>query len=151
MANPFPFVAGSVLQAAELNGIGEAATSFTPTITGYTRGNGTTTAGYVRVNKFIYLYVREVLGSTSSITGNLGLTLPINAVDIAALSGFCMLGEAGVTVHVGFIRPTAGSTVAIEASLSSATYVRVAAISSTVPFTWATNDFFQFALTYEVA
>jgi hypothetical protein len=151
MANPFPFVAGDVLTAAELNGIGEAATSFTPTITGYTRGNGTTTAGYVRVNKLVYLYVREVLGSTSSITGALGITLPINAVSIAALSGWCMLGEAGVTVHVGFTRPTGGGTVEFEACNAALSYVRVAAISSTVPFTWASGDFFQFGLTYEVA
>lgn len=66
MANPFPFVAGSVLTAAELNGIGEAAVSFTPTFSSYTRGNGTSVAYYMRVNKLVYVYCEETLGSTSS-------------------------------------------------------------------------------------
>jgi len=151
MANPFPFVAGSVLQAAELNGIGEAATTFTPNLTGYTRGNGTSVAGHVRVNKLVYLFLRETLGSTSSLTGNLSLTLPINAVSVERLSGWCVLGDTGVAAYVGFIRPVSSSSVAIEAINAAGTYAAVAAISSTVPFTWGNTDFIQIALTYEVA
>jgi hypothetical protein len=150
MANPFPFTAGQVLTAAELNGIGEAATSFTPAITNYTRGNGTSVAGYVQVNKLVYVFVRETLGSTSSITGAMGLTLPINAAAVNRLSGYCALGDAGNLTFVGFIRPSAGSSVAIEAVNAAGTYAYSASVSSTVPFTWVTTDFFQFALTYEV-
>jgi hypothetical protein len=76
MANPFPFVAGSVLTAAELNGIGEA-TAYTPTITNGSLGNGTITGSYVQVNKLVYGAIKFALGTTSTITGQLQFSFPI--------------------------------------------------------------------------
>jgi hypothetical protein len=150
MANPFPFTAGQVLTAAEMNGIGET-TSFTPTIAGYTRGNGTTEAAYLQVNKMVYVYVREVFGSTSSITGALTFTLPINAVAVGSISGWAALSETGVALNIGFTRPLGTTSVAIEVSNAASTYARVTAISSTVPFTWGNTDVIHFALSYEAA
>ena len=54
MANPFPFTAGQVLTAAQMNGIGEATIAYTPTISNGTLGNGTMSAYYSRVNKLVF-------------------------------------------------------------------------------------------------
>jgi hypothetical protein len=151
MANPFPFVAGSVLTAAELNGIGETAVSFTPTFTNYTRGNGTSIAYYMQVNKLVYVYVKETLGSTSSVTGVISMTLPIAAVRAQAVQmARARIDDTGAQVYWG---TTFGgtSTVILFADLASGTYTAFANISATVPMTWASTDAFQFAFVYEVA
>jgi len=150
MASPFPFTSGQVLTAAQLNSIGEV-TSFTPTISNYTRGNGTSDAGYIQINNFVYVYLRETLGSTSSISGALSLTLPVSSSARETMSGWVQFGEAGVASYAGFARPVTASSCAIEAINAGSTYATIAAVSSSVPFTWASGDFFQIALSYEAA
>jgi hypothetical protein len=122
MANPFPFVAGSVLTAAELNGIGE-----------------------------VYVYVKETLGSTSSVTGVITMTLPIAAVRAqAAQMARARIDDTGAQVYWGTTF-SGTSTVILFADNSSGTYTTFANTSATVPMTWASTDAFQFAFVYEVA
>ena len=152
MANPFPFVAGDVLTAAELNGIGEAAVSFTPTFSGYTRGNGTSVAYYMRVNKMVYLYVKETLGSTSSVTGSIAFTLPIAAVRAEAVQmGRSRIDDTGNTIFWGTTQSANGTTCVLFADLASGTYTSFASTSATVPMTWTNTDAFSFSFVYEVA
>jgi hypothetical protein len=82
MANPFPFVAGSVLEAAQLNGIGEAWTSYTPTVT--SSGGTITTVGavsayYTQVNKIVFVYFSIEITTVGTATGQLRFTLPVNS------------------------------------------------------------------------
>ena len=153
MANPFPFVAGQVLTAAELNGIGEAGTAFTPTYTGYTRGNGTVFAKFMRVNQFVFVYVQEILGSTSSMTASPVMDLPVasNGAASQLKSGVEFYDDSANIIYFGQTRSSGGTTVEINAQLASGTYVSRAQPSATVPFTWATGDRFTFAICYEAA
>ena len=152
MANPFPFTAGQVLTAAQMNGIGEAGTTFTPTWTGYTRGNGTTVAYYVRVNKLVYIYVEETLGSTSSMGSAPTLTLPITAARTQAISpSRNRIDDTGANVYWGTTVPISSSSVVLYADLASGTYVAFAGITATVPMTWAATDKFATAFVYEAA
>jgi hypothetical protein len=152
MANPFPFVAGDVLTAAELNGIGEAAVSFTPTFANYTRGNGTSVAYYMRVNKLVYVYVKETLGSTSAVTGALAMTLPIAAVRAEAVQmARARIDDTGAQIYWGTTHSSGTTQTILFADLASGTYTAFAGITSTVPMTWASTDAFQFAFVYEVA
>ncbi len=152
MANPFPFVAGDILTAAELNGIGEAAITFTPTFTGYTRGNGTSIAYYLRVNKLVYIYVKETLGSTSSVTSSPAMTLPITAVRAEAIAmGRSRLDDTGTEIYWGTTTPNSTTSVNLYADKASGTYVSFQTISSTIPFTWVTTDAFTLAFVYEAA
>jgi hypothetical protein len=48
-------------------------TAYTPNYSDFTLGNGTVTAKYCQVNDFVHVIGSIVLGSTSSITGNLGI------------------------------------------------------------------------------
>jgi len=156
MANPFPFVAGEVLTAADMNGIGESVT-FTPSyVSGYTRGNGTVSAAYVRVNKLVFLYVAETLGSTSSVTGNFIFTLPIAPANAQSLiRNNLELLDVGVFRYYGAITANDATSVRSEVFTTSpggaTNIITSVSVSSIFPFVWATGDAFRFGLVYEVA
>lgn len=76
MASPFPFTAGQVLTAAQLNSIGEW-TSFTPSWNNVTIGNATESWYYAVVNDIVFVEGQTVLGSTSTITGNVTVDVPV--------------------------------------------------------------------------
>jgi hypothetical protein len=150
MATPFPFSAGQVLSSAEMNSIGEAGTSFTPTWTNYTRGNGTTIAKYVQVNKLVYAYVEETLGSTSAVTGDLTLTLPLTAASAPSVNGQVLFRDVGVQNIVGALFCTTTTTTFVRV-LVVGTYNSLGVISATVPFTWGTGDKIVCNFTFEAA
>jgi hypothetical protein len=141
MANPFPFVAGDVLTAAELNGIGESWISYTPTVGSITVGNGTLTGKYTRVNKVVFVRVTFVLGSTSAIAGDASIALPITGVDGTTLSGLvgtAVYRDNSTSIsYWGWWRSFLGR----EGTFGT--------ISATVPFTWATGDSIHVQATYE--
>lgn len=127
-------------------------TSFTPTITNYTRGNGTSQAYYVRLGKFCSVYVREVFGSTSSISGNPVITLPFTAARVGAISPTSViLLDTGTNYFFGNTFTTSTTSVTMKALLANQTYVVEANIAATAPFTWTTNDEFQLTINYEMA
>jgi hypothetical protein len=85
MANPFPFVAGEILTAADMNGIGEFI-SYTPiltaTTTNPTLGIGAiTSGGYWRVNQLVIYRFAVIFGSSGVVpgVGNYQISLPVTA------------------------------------------------------------------------
>jgi hypothetical protein len=80
MANPFPFVAGQVLTAAELNGIGEAWTSYTPTLTqGVTVTKTVQYAKYTIVNKIVFVSVALAITGAGTPNSVINISLPVTA------------------------------------------------------------------------
>lgn len=126
-------------------------TAFTPTWTSYTRGNGTTDSQYVRIGKMVHCYVRETLGSTSSITGNMFFTLPIAARSTAAVGGSAYFFDSGAAVFPAIVYMNSTTQCFIYASLANQTYVREEATTAFVPFTWTTNDRIHVTVIYEAA
>ena len=158
MANPFPFASGDVLTAAELNDIG-AWTSFTPSfVSGVTVGNATIEAAYITLNQITFVYVDFILGSTSAITGDVRLSLPVNALG-ATVGTFTVAaflqGNAYDFSASGYYklmgRAFDNSSVRITASAANTTYVQYASLGSTAPFTWTTNDHLTFSTYYRSA
>ena len=85
MANPFPFVAGEVLTAADMNGIGEW-TSYTPVLTATTTnptlGTGATVIGsYARVQNLIIYNFLITFGTSGFVAGvgDYKVSLPVTA------------------------------------------------------------------------
>lgn len=82
---PSTWLAGAVLTAAQLNAqlrdnmkaIGDPWTAYTPALTGITLGNGTITGRYAAAGKLILWSAKLTLGTTSSVTGNLTIGLPV--------------------------------------------------------------------------
>lgn len=114
---------------------------FTPTFSNFTLGNGSSGGRWRRVGSFtIELRAQLILGSTSSVTGTLGLTLP------ASLSG---QGSAGTQLVAALGRDVSASTgytgLAKLQSGGGTTLNEIYGPSSTVwnatsPFTWANGD-----------
>ena len=151
MANPFPFVAGSVLQASELNGIGEYA-AYTPTFTNLTVGNGTVAFRFGRVQNFIHVHGKITFGSTSSVAGNVTFTLPVTAANQSdgQVLGEARLDDAGITTVFGLVIKATNTTGAIQAYNATTTYLTNTAFTATVPFTWSTGDVILVNFIYEV-
>lgn len=92
---------GAVLPKALLAGTGSgwASQSYTPTWTGMTIGNGTTTGNYFQIGKAVFGYVSVTLGSTSSVSGAIIFTLPVTSKTGAAYSdSVTWLGNGGILI-----------------------------------------------------
>jgi len=123
MANPFPFVAGEVLTAADMNGIGEW-TSYTPVLTASTNptlGTGSIQSGaYARIQNLI-IYRFFIGFGTSGVNagaGNYRISLP--------------LASAGVT---SFYENNIGSVAFFDTSANSIYYANawIADVNNVTP------------------
>jgi hypothetical protein len=153
MATPFPFTAGQVLTAAQLNGIGEAWTSYTPVV----KGGATTVtatinyAKYAQVNKIVIVVASVNVTSAGAANGVVTMSLPIAAANI------------GSTVDIG----TCGSFIIKDASaayftgaaqlittteVAGSSYASTQNMGATQPaFTLANGDGVGMFVVYEVA
>ena len=152
MANPFPFVASTILEAAQLNGIGEKLT-YTPTTTNLTLGNGSLTASYVRVQKLVYVQIGLVFGSTTLFTGSPSFTLPVTASSSRiGLAATVSMLDSGVAYFLGGVAiSTTTVTPYVSQANGSYLYTDNQNISATVPMIWATNDDMRIHFVYEAA
>lgn len=76
MASPFPFSAGQVLTAAQLNSIGEW-TTYTPTITQSGTVTYTGNAQYCVVNELCFVNFKLTITGSGSSGNDVSVTLPV--------------------------------------------------------------------------
>lgn len=129
--------------------IADAWTSYTPTYSNFSLGNGTVDAGYYRVGRTVVYRGAITFGSTSSVTGNIQVSLPV-----AAKSSTWSLGSvSGEDNSGGFARTTGAAEInpAIFATGINFTSTGNASWNATTPFTWATSDILRWTITYEAA
>ena len=140
-----------IADSAETTGMrwGGGWTTWTPTLANFTLGNGTVTARYQQIGKTVNFSVKVILGSTSSVTGAVGVSLPANNAQNGHLFN-TFIGDVGVGNYNG-LAESFDNYVYVRAILTNSTYSSFSAISSTVPFTWTTNDYFFITGSYEVA
>ena len=125
-------------------------TTWTPTYTSVTIGNGTATARYQKIGKTVNLFWDFVLGSTSAIGTNPSFTLPINAAQQNVIFNARLL-DAGVTVYFGIGRLLTAA-ISLQEMRVNATYGDIiGGLTATVPFTWTTSDRITLQASYEVA
>ena len=129
-------------------------TTYTPTFTNLTVGNGTVVARYAQIGKIVKAYIGFNMGSTSSMGTAPYFTLPVTAVAPGSNTPLGLLyledsGVAGYNGNVGYRTTTTAQPFAIAAN---GTYLGYSSnLTATLPFTWATNDFFNGYFSYEVA
>ena len=83
-----------LIKDGEVDGIDVSAIGtwqdWTPTINNATQGNGTVTARYVQIGKLVIGMFTFTLGSTSAVSGDVNITLPVTGattnVNLASLS-----------------------------------------------------------------
>lgn len=129
--------------------------TWTPTFaSGVTLGNGTFPfAKYVVIGKTVIARFSFVLGSSSSITGNVIVNLPVTAA-----STYSILTPIGIVRHQtagagydGSIEWESTTTAQIIAKNSAGTNLSLVALSGTVPATWVTGDSISCQFMYEAA
>lgn len=128
--------------------------TWTPTVTGITLGNGTIEARYTQYNKTVAFTFVFTLGSTSAITGEVIVPLPVNRRTTTQVGeGTVLLRDAGTANYVGFaFYPGGNNTQVLIRYLSvGGSVVAPTSLSSTTPFTWGNTDQILLSGTYEAA
>lgn len=119
-------------------------TTWSPTWTNLTVGNGTVTAKYYQSGKFVVCRLTLVMGTTTSVTGEVSVSLPVTSVAYAGTAGTQPLGLGGAydtsATAATQILPVWGSTTTADLD-----------VDATTPYTWATGDEINFQLYYEAA
>lgn len=138
--------------------LGGAWSTYTPTLTNITLGNGTLAGRYRAVGKTVDFLITLTFGSTTSITGsNSKMTLPVTALSGNWTSGDC----AGYDTSANQWFPLCIFTAAAGGGASTADFLiktyntsagsNAVTISSSAPFTWATGDVLTIRGKYEAA
>lgn len=125
-------------------------TSFTPSRTAITVGNGTEVARYWSSGKLVNVFYQLTFGTTTAITGTPGITTPTTAAQGSFYAGISLFQDTG---NAGYAGSTliAGGIAYGQAFNSAGTYLSASNVSSTVPFTWGNTDVFNLQFTYEEA
>lgn len=129
--------------------------SFTPSWTNLTPGSGTNVGYYAKIGRTILMRVRFVYGSGSSVGSNPILTLPVTSSSNISTNtsniGSGMALDSGTANYPLVLKQVSTTTVVVECMSANTTYVQDVTISSTVPFTWTTNDEIVINFFYESA
>jgi hypothetical protein len=135
--------------------------AYTPTFTaGITVGDGTFSSAYATVNKLTHYYGSFVFGSTSAVSGSSQtLSLPTTAdssMTAFSFSGFLVsqvlyYDTSAFSSVVGACNIVNSTTARFFAESASGTYTTLSVLSSTVPFTWATDDRIYWNFIYRTA
>lgn len=112
--------------------------SFTSTTGGITVGDGVGVYKY-RIDRDLFdVSIKFTLGSTSAITGGVSFTIPITGTNLVIPT--CWLQDTGTNTFSG-LAALSSATVNVYAINTAGTYMSVSALSSTVPYTWASTDY----------
>jgi hypothetical protein len=133
-------------------GIESAWTSYTPTISGGSVGNGTLTSFYKQIGKTVFVRFKFTLGSTSTVNG-FQISRPVTSVTVPSTSmiGLAGLRDAGVAGYVGTVADYDTTKFYVTNLKTDSTYAGPPEIGTTTPFTWGTGDEIAFTCVYEAA
>jgi len=155
------FVSGNILTAAQMNAIGEnlnaiggAWTSYTPTWTNLTVGNATQDSRYIDAGRLVIVNLKITLGSTSTVGTIPEFSLPNNldgSYTTGDSIGILQLQDvsAGAVFWAKALPRTALTGARPFSDLVSASQVVPGVVTATAPFTWATGDIISGTLIYE--
>lgn len=151
---------GTVTPAKLTSGTGSswAWQTWSPTLTNFTLGNGTLVSKYIQIGKTIHFRVSLILGSTSSVTGDVSISLPAATSASYVPTVYNQIGtasfndnSAGGQIINGGLAWTSTTAANIIIFTATGTYVTEAVLSAAAPFAWATSDTMFLTATYEAA
>jgi hypothetical protein len=131
-------------------------TSYTPTYTNFTLGNGTVSTSYATSGDFVH-YIGTILwGSTTSASGIIKISLPVTAANYAGGFSTAIPGTGSLLVD-----DSSGIYYKVIVSMSSTQMDFItetgdpnrwgSSVTNTVPTTWTTTDRFIFDICYRKA
>lgn len=130
-------------------------TSYTPTLTNLTLGNGTSVATFARIGRTIHWRWVFTLGTTSAVGTVPTISLPVAAAaDYSGQGptfGICTFIDQGVANYSGRVTGLSSTTVHFQNENAAGTSVVMTNTSATVPFTFGSTDQIFATGTYEAA
>lgn len=146
---------GAVLRQAindindAVDDINDAWMTYTPTLTNFSFP--LLSAKYKQIGKTVLFKIRATYRLGSSITGNPTFTLPVAAASASSVFGSAFFSDVTATGFGGTLVQDSTTVVSTRALNTASTYGTFASLSSTIPFTWATNDYIDIGGIYEAA
>jgi hypothetical protein len=127
--------------------------AWTPTITGLTIGNGTVVARYWKANKTVLIEGSITWGSTTSASGTLGVSLPLEAKRSDTYIGISRARDVSVRpypVSTFLLNSTTINFLRFDTNngITGILY-ESAVVNGTSPFTWVNTDQLLFQGVYE--
>jgi hypothetical protein len=129
-------------------------TTYTPTHNITLGTGGTLTASYQLIGKMMRVRIKVVLGVSPTMPTNPSFTIPSGytmARTSGWLDGMVDLQQTSAGAFLGMCQAYSGTQFYARALSASGSYVSLAAITATVPFTWATNNILELDVMFEVA
>jgi hypothetical protein len=116
-------------------------------------GNGTISFAYAKLGKTVQLRGQVTLGTTSSVSGAIKMSLPVTAVTAGnePIVGNAYIRDPGVSNALGVVRIETTSLLVLNVIRAEANFAYPSGTSATIPFTWGNTDNFSFYATYEGA
>jgi hypothetical protein len=161
------FAPGNILNAAQMNAIGENLdaiggpwTAFTPTWTNVTLGTGPThESAYMNAGNLYIVRYSLTLGTGGALTGAPQASLPAGASFDGQYSDFMRIGwgsfvdASPVSAFICHMSPVSGDFSKVQFNLNNTagTYLTGAVASATVPWTWASGDQIMGQTVFEAA
>jgi hypothetical protein len=127
-------------------------TSWTPTLTNLTLGNGTMSGRYVQIGKFVHATLNLTWGSTTSASGTWEFSSPVTmATPNNTYIGTARILDNGVQNYPGMVLILTNAKLIAFSQYVGNTYSEAANLTATSPFTWTTGDNLAFSITFEAA
>jgi hypothetical protein len=143
MTNPFPFTSGNILNASDLNSIGEW-TDYTPSTVSWSSAGSFDLVRYAEVNKIVVVKFKfDVTGTPS---GTFEFTQPVVEVagdTPAGTAGTAQLRDSSAGLRYVAFCFVSGDKIRINASTGN--------VTETTPFTWASGDSIRGLIIYDAA
>jgi hypothetical protein len=124
-------------------------TAYTVGLSNFSLGNGTLVSRYKQIGKTVFVNVWLRFGSTTTLTGAVQGVLPSSVYANAVVNVNAY--DASTNTTVPMTGNAFGTNFGAKALNATGTYAYGVDLSSTIPFTWTTNDEFNVSITYEVA
>ena len=120
-------------------------TTYTPTFSGTTLGNGSISGSYAQIADTIFFRAVFTLGSTSSIAGPVDVTLPVVASGYGTFDFMNVISQYWDNSPLSFYPSSANiaignSSVRLGVTLTNGTYAQYTDYVANVPVTAATSD-----------
>lgn len=125
----------------------DAWTSYTPTWTNLTIGNGTTSGAYQKIGRIVHYYGIITWGSTTSSSDVFRASLPVTAKTTTEKGSIHILDSSTGIFYVGICHKPATTTLEFYANNTT----QALAGNYATPFTWTTSDSLSWSITYESA
>jgi hypothetical protein len=140
-----------ISDSAESTGLrwGGGWTTWTPTYTNLTVGNGTVVARYQQTGKTVNFEFYFTMGSTSVMGSVPQITMPVTPARYNKAFPI-KISDDNVGAYWGNADTFDGKFYP-TVTLVSGTYAQLAYFASTTPMTWVTNDYFSIIGSYEAA